>query len=668
MGKIQLLNDQLIGKIAAGEVVERPAAAIKELVENSLDAGATSITIEIHQDPTDYMRVTDNGHGIETADIRMAFERHATSKIHQEKDLDAIATMGFRGEALASISAVSRMTMVTRVKQDDAGIRVLNEGGVIRDIQEQACPVGTSMIVRDLFYNTPVRRGFLRKTSAEVQSIFEVVSSAILSRPDVSFRLISAGKTIYHSTGDGTLASAVLAVFGRQALMEMREVRGSQLGVLVEGYVGIGELARSTRSGEHFFVNHRMMKSLALSAALENACRERVMIGRFPMCVLNLTMPYEEVNVNVHPNKMEVRFRREKEVCTALSDAVLDALRERDAFEKPLEMHLNEEAPAEQKNNAPVQPVDADEIRKRLQARDTQISTVQSVPPVPAQSGEKGRTEQPADKPVLRFSEPEQGAPGFSLRNVPSSSPAPVRQAASPSSPPPVETEQASNARDQAPSEEEKSFTPEVLEKAEQISALVEKKDIRPMRVFGAVFDTFILIEYADHLLLVDQHAVHERLLFDRLMQSYGTEKMGQELLVPFTLSVTQHEMALFQENQSLLEGIGLRAEPFGEHDLAVRSLPVVLGDIQPVAFLREILGDLESGRAPTFEKKRTVLLQSACKHAIKGGEKLSDDLLRDLVEQMIDRRVTPTCPHGRPLVVSISHLELDKKFKRIQT
>ena len=340
MPQIRLLSEEVIGKIAAGEVVERPSAAIKELVENSLDAGANAVTVEIRDGGISYFRVTDNGCGIRSSDIRMAFERHATSKIRTSEDLTSIATLGFRGEALASVAAVSHVTLTTRTHEDTSGIRVTNNGGTIEKIEEASCSEGTTIIVRDLFYNTPVRLKFLKKPATETSFVTETIMHLILSRPDVAFLFFSNGKKIYQSVGDGKLSSALHSIYGTQALKSMRYVEGCASGIKVDGYVGIGENARGNRSQQSFFINGRMMRSTILSAALENACRERVMIGRYPICALHLTMPYDSVDVNVHPNKLEVRFRDETAVSSALTYLVSQALTEQNALEKPVEMHL----------------------------------------------------------------------------------------------------------------------------------------------------------------------------------------------------------------------------------------------------------------------------------------------------------------------------------------
>ena len=326
--KIRLLSDDVIGKIAAGEVVERPAAAIKEMVENSLDAGATAVTVEIRDGGISYFRVTDNGSGIAQSEIRMAFERHATSKITTANDLTAIQTLGFRGEALASIASVAHVTCTTRTKNDVSGIKVVNKGGRIESIEETACTEGTTFVVKDLFYNTPVRLKFLKKPTTEAGYVSDLMMRLILSRPDVSFRYVSQGKVLYHSAGDGKLASAIFSIYGKES-RSMREVKGHQGGILLSGFVGVGDCARATRAHQSFFINGRYMKSAVLSSAIESACREHLMQGRYPSCVMHLTMPFEMVDVNVHPNKLECRFQDDASLFSAI-EAIVKGLHHAD--------------------------------------------------------------------------------------------------------------------------------------------------------------------------------------------------------------------------------------------------------------------------------------------------------------------------------------------------
>ena len=627
MGKIRPLSENLIGKIAAGEVVERPAAAIKELIENSLDAGATAVTVEIQEGGLTSIRVADNGSGIDESDIRMTFERHATSKISREQDLDAIATLGFRGEALASIAAVSRITMTTRTAASDTGLKVKNEGGRITDIQEIACPVGTTIQVNDLFFNVPVRKGFMKKAGQEASAVHDLIVQLLLSRPDVSFRYISNGKTEFHSPGDGQTATALQTVYGSYAMKFMKEVNDHGNGLIIKGYVGIGENGRGNRNQEMFFINGRVMHNKILNEALETACRERVMIGKFPVCALYITIPYEAVDVNVHPNKLEVRFRDETGVYEAVLSAVLMALKEKDAFQHPVEMTLSpqKEKASDRIMEVPVQA--APVMRRPLPSPDESVTVSRTLP-----ASASAFSPAPKPEPVYRDIPPR---PAETI-NIPAAG----REYAAPAV---------------------------MKESAEQVNTIMSAVR-KPMKVFGALFNTFILVEYEDQLLMVDQHAVHERLLFDRLMSEH-TEKAqaGQEMLVPVVLGVTNAEQRLLEDNREALESIGLVVEAFGEKDVAVRTIPVILGEAQTKDFIRDVINDLQNGKDPTFEKKRTQLLQTACKHAVKGGETLTEEELRSLLDTMIEQKVTPTCPHGRPLVVSISHRELDRKFKRIQ-
>ena len=641
MAKIQLLNDEVIGKIAAGEVVERPAAAIKELVENSLDAGASAVTVEIRDGGISYFRVTDNGSGIASGDIRMAFERHATSKITRAQDLQAIATLGFRGEALASIAAVSRVTCTTRTRSDESGLKARNEGGQLMSIEEAACPEGTTFVVRDLFFNTPVRLKFLKKPASEAALVSDLMMRLILSRPDVSFRYINQGKTLYHSAGDGKLESAVFSIYGSEMLRTMRPVEGCQGGVVMKGYVGIGESARGNRSHQSFYINGRYMKSNLLSTAVEGACRERVMIGKFPTCVLHLTMPFDTVDVNVHPNKLEVRFQNERGICDAVEAIVRDALVERDALEKPAQLLLTPEKPPEKPVQVTKQslaeplvraaaapaatPKPADEIRPKAPV-PAAMPRVDAAPPVVSRTVMRDSGAAPVIRPVLQNR----------LESV--------------------QTDKKPTVGLQVP-----------VREPEQVPSFLPDAP-KPMKLMGVAFNTFILVEYEDNLLMIDQHAVHERLLFDRMMKAYDQHEAGQELLVPMLVSVTRREQQLLSENRELLEGIGLMVEPFGEQQVSIRSIPMILGNPQARDFLRDILDQLEGERGTvSMEKRRSAILQLACKKAVKGGDALSEAEIRDLVTRMIDQHVTPTCPHGRPLVISLSHQELDKRFKRIQ-
>ena len=554
MAKIRMLSEDLIGKIAAGEVVERPAAAIKELVENSLDAGAKTVTVEIQEGGISSFRVTDDGCGIDESDLKMAFERHATSKIRTEEDLNAIGTLGFRGEALASIAAVGRVTLTTRTRERETGLRVKNEGGRILSITETACAPGTSILVKDLFFNVPVRRGFLKKPNTETAAVTDLMTRLILSRPDVSFRYLSGGKMIYHSPGDGKTESAVLSIYGVHAVKSMRAVDGNEGGILIQGFVGIGENARNNRSGESFFINGRMMRSPLLSGSLEDACRERVMIGKYPICALYLTMPYENVNVNVHPNKLEVRFRDDRAVREAVYDLVYDALTDRDAFQRPVEMPLSAPAAPDALPERPgkdsgdvIQPAVTVEKGSGVPG----ITMAEKPMPVYQPVAEKPRPAAEPEKPTI-LPPPRTAA----WEKIHSTDPVPRSGdrgdvPGSASFPDPEERETipgterisgpaAGDGTMRDPVEKERGRSETAAAREEQLTALTEEVLPKPMKIFGAVFNTFILVEYEDHLLLVDQHAVHERLLFDRMMKACESQQAGQEMLVPYVMGATK--------------------------------------------------------------------------------------------------------------------------------
>ena len=682
-GKIQLLSDEVVGKIAAGEVVERPSAAIKEMVENSLDAGATAVTVEIRDGGISYFRVTDNGSGIDQSQVRMAFERHATSKITRTDDLFAIRTLGFRGEALASIAAVAKVTCTTRTRADATGVKVVNEGGRITSIEEAACPEGTSFVVRDLFYNTPVRLKFLKKPVTEAGYVSDLMMRLILSRPDVSFRYISQGKTIYHSAGDGKLQSAVFSIYGKELLRSMREVDGHQGGVLLRGFVGVGESVRANRGHQSFFINGRYMRSGILSAAVEAACRERVVSGKYPTCVLHLTMPYESVDVNVHPNKLEVRFQSDQAVAEAVEAIVRDALVEKNALEKPEVLRLTPEAPA-------VTPVNVAKQATVVPVRDqksvvTPVLKSASVPvpaPEPASkpaapaSGEAKPVSQPpvVVKEHAPVGKPTAGNPLPPLSKLPpltemkpinpvlrqtTSIPVTARPA-TPAVPPAPARAAQTQMRPVSPVQEATNSELRI------VNSLIEEQPI-PLRLMGTVFGSYIVAEYRDSLLLIDQHGVHERLLFDRMMRSLETQNCSQELLIPLIVPVTRREQELLEEHRSLLQTLGLFVDSFGETEAAVRAIPMILGQPQAGDLLRDVIDQLESERGVvSLEKRRAAILALACKKAVKPGERLSESDLRTLVSRMVDEHVTPTSPRGTPLVIALPKGELDRRFRRM--
>lgn len=664
-GKIRLLSDEVIGKIAAGEVVERPSAAIKEMVENSLDAGATAVTVEIRDGGISYFRVTDNGAGIAQSEIRMAFERHATSKINNAQDLHAIQTLGFRGEALASIAAVAKVTCTTRTKNDVSGIKVVNNGGRIESIEEAACPEGTTFVVRDLFFNTPVRLKFLKKPATEAGYVSDLMMRLILSRPDVSFRYISQGKTLYHSAGDGKLSSAVFSIYGKE-IRSMHEVSGHQAGMVIKGYVGVGDNGRATRAHQSFFINGRYMKSGVLSSGVEAACRERLPGGRYPSCVLHLTMPFDMVDVNVHPNKLECRFQNDFAIAEAVESIVRDAFAEHSPLEKPQVLQLSplqnnqaasisvtkQEAviPAVKPNQSrPVPPAEKADKPVVLPERRTaaEEKTVPAIPPAKAPEQKAENRPAPAPlrplQPVTRVSSPVLHEPSAAVKAYMQTYP----------QLPPTAVQQKATKDNKTKETIHSSFLPDLP---------------KPLRIIGVAFNSYILVEYENHLLLVDQQGVHERLLFDRMMKALDTQSCAQELLIPLIVSATRREQQLLSAHHDLLQAIGLTVEPFGENEVSIRSIPMILGQPQAGDLLREILDQLEGERGViSLEKRRAGILALACKKAVKSGERLQESDIRELVVRMVEKNITPTSPRGMPLIVGLSHHDIDRRFRRSQ-
>ena len=674
-GKIRLLSDEVIGKIAAGEVVERPSAAIKEMVENSLDAGATAVTVEIRDGGISYFRVTDNGSGIQQSEIRMAFERHATSKISSAQELSAIQTLGFRGEALASIAAVSRVSCTTRTRNDASGVKVVNAGGRIESIEETACPEGTTFVVRDLFFNTPVRLKFLKKPATEAGYVTDLMMRLILSRPDVSFRYISQGKTLYHSAGDGKLSSAVFSIYGKE-MRTMYKVHGHEAGIIADGYVGVSDNTRSTRSHQSFFINGRYMKSALLSASVEAACRESVPQGRYPSCVLHLTMPFDMVDVNVHPNKLECRFQNELALSAALEAVIRASMADRNPLDNAGTIQLNA-TPA-----MPATPVVVNKQETVIKTVSTEATKTAAVPASTTPCAKPAVTVQhvtPAvqPKPVTVTQQPVKPAANVQQRETISQRPqTPAMRPLQPMNRPVSNTLQQTAPAVQAYMQSYQQLPP-VQPVAKSVISTQPEKPVtqtflpeapKELRIIGNAFNSYILVEYNDHLLLIDQQGVHERLLYDRMEKLLGIQSCSQELLVPIVLPATRREQQLLETHQDMLNAIGMNVEIFGENEVAIRAIPMILGQPQAGGLLREIIAQLETERGfITLEKRRSTILALACKKAVRSGERLREEDLRELVERMVDRKVVPASPRGTPLIVALSHSELDRRFRRPQ-
>ena len=656
--------------IAAGEVVERPASVVKELVENAIDAGASAVVVEIQRGGMSLIRVTDNGCGIAPGELPTAFLRHATSKLRSAEDLGKIGTLGFRGEALAAISAVSRVDIVTRQKGAGCGAALHLEGGVPGQVGEAGAPEGTTIAVRDLFYNTPARLKFMRKDSAETAAVAGLMQHLALSHPDVSFKFIKDGTESLHTPGDGKLESAVYAALGRDFARGLVSVEGRGGDIAVSGFVTAPLLGRGSRSMQAFFVNGRFIKSQLLTAALEEGYRNQIMKGKFPGCVLSVTLPVTAVDVNVHPAKTQVKFAREREVFDAVYHTVLDCLDARGApvaAPKPAERVVNPRQDF-------FRSMDAKTFREQGAKNAEKAAEKPPVRPAaparPAWNTEWKSAAKVADSQTERSGyqafRPLEKPAGTAFGKPPAS--VTERREAAPVRETPVKAE--------APAEKETPVKPEVAKRpfvpaipAEQQGldlpgqTTIEPPKEAPWRIAGEVLHTYIICESEDGCVwLIDKHAAHERINFDRL-KAAKTPPMRQTLLQPVAAELTKEDGALLLENLSLLEQFGFACEDFGDGAVLVREVPADIDAGDTVSTLEEFAENLRSGKS--LEEKRENLLHTmACKAAIKGGWTSDLSELKVLVEKVQSGEVR-YCPHGRPVAVKLTKYELEKMFKR---
>ena len=651
MPHIAQLSPHVADLIAAGEVVERPASVVKELTENAIDAGARSVTVEIQNGGMTLIRVTDDGCGIAPEEVQTAFLRHATSKIKTEYDLEAIGTLGFRGEALAAIASVSRLEVLTRRPGDELGTSLALEGGVVLGQEEAGCPVGTTLLVRDLFYNTPARLKFMKKDAAEGAACLAALQRQALAHPEVAFQFLRDGRQELLTPGDGKLHSALYAVLGRELALGFVPVEGSGEDVSVSGFASLPACCRGTRGYQFFFVNGRYVKSKSMTAAVEQAYANQRMVGKFPGCVLHLTVKLNQVDVNVHPTKQEVKFGSERQVFSAVYYAVLSALgadQSRPAVQvetrtpPPVETYRQTTLPLHDFTNSGTAPKTA-----FVAPAERKIAPA----PVPEKAPVSRWEEKPAS--VEKLPPVEEKRPAF-----------PVDWAA-PKAPevpaPPVEREPPKVPEvPESPVEQE---TPKAPEAPAPVVEISEQEDI-PWRIAGELFRTYILVEQGDKVLLIDKHAAHERMNFDK-MRARDYLPMSQHLLAPVVFTPAPEEAAILLDHLAELDRVGFEVEDFGGGSLAVRSVPdyLELGDVE--AALTEIAGKLAlAGSTGIRERRDEILHTMACKAAIKGGWQSAPEEL-DRVAQAVLSGQVKYCPHGRPVAVELTRGELEKQFKR---
>ena len=629
MPQIQQLPAHIADLIAAGEVVERPASVCKELLENALDAGASAVSVELEKGGLTYLRVTDNGCGMAADQLPTAFLRHATSKLRTASDLAAIHTLGFRGEALAAISAVSRLDVFSREPSSDAGAMLHLEGGVPGEVTAAGCPVGTTVCVRDLFYNTPARMKFMKKDSAEGAAASAVVTQLALSHPDVSFKLLRDGQEVLHTPGNGELLPAVYAALGRDFALSLLPVSGSSGDVRVSGFVTKPLAGHGTRARQLFFVNGRLVKSQLLTAAVEEGYRNRLLKGKFPGCVLHITLPADAVDVNVHPAKTVVKFVSDKTVFDAVYHTVTSALDEEGRPPKTAEKPFFQAMTAAEFRARPDTPAPKNAVELPA-GRAIGSAPARTYTPVPAPAPA-------APVPEVRDVAPE---PGKAF-TAPTARPGTVYHITPPAAAPEPEPAQQAIEMPDVPVREE-----------------------APWRIAGEVLKTYIICEDGDGAVwLIDKHAAHERVRFDALKAS-PVPPMEQQLLTPAAVTLSGEEYSAVLENLPLLERCGFRCEDFGDGTVLVRALPGDVPAAEAASTLEEMAQKLLLQRADPETLRDELLHTIACKSAIKAGMTSDVTELAALVRRVQSGEIR-YCPHGRPVAARLTRYELEKMFKR---
>ena len=623
MSKIHVLSSDISNKIAAGEVVERPASVVKELVENSIDAGATKIVVEIKNGGISLISVKDNGSGMAPDDAQIAFLRHATSKIQKEEDLDAIFTLGFRGEALSSIGAVSEAVIYTKRQCDEYGTVVSCEGGEIIASDEGGMSDGTKVVVRNLFFNTPARMKFLKKDATEAGYISDIINRFVLAHPEISFRFIKNGKDVVLSTGDGNIRNAVYSVYGRDYANNLIDVEYEMDGVKVSGVIGKSNLSRPNRNFQSFYVNKRCIKSPLMIRALEEAYKNQIMIGKFPVAILNVEVNPINIDINVHPTKLEVKFSDEKKIYDTVYYGVKSAL-----FAIP----ETKKEKAEIVHNPRVNPFLMNKsVEVKTEAAPTPV--VKETPFISVQAKEDPlamyRKKEDTKKPVA-FASPE------------------------------VEIKVVKEPVPEKAQIQLELDTPEV--------SATEKNDDVSFKVCGQVFDTYIIVQRGNEMLLIDQHAAHERIKYEQLLKSLETKEVyPQILLEPVVIRLGGAEFSAFEAEGDVFNKLGFDAEIFGESEVIVRAAPqeIDTGDVEDL-FLELLSECILSKKEIISAKLQRLTYTIACKAAIKANHILSTREMEGLVKSVMALDNINTCPHGRPITIVMTKKELEKKFKRI--
>lgn len=690
MPHIHVLDQVTIDKIAAGEVIERPASIVKELVENAIDAGATSVTVEIKDGGISLIRIMDNGCGIPHEEVRSAFLRHSTSKISSVEDLAHISSLGFRGEALSSIAAVTQTELITKTEEEELGTRYVIEGGKEISIEETGAPDGTTFLVRQLFYNVPARRKFLKTPMTEAGHVQDLLMHLALSHPEVAFIFLNNGQEKLRTSGSGKLKDVIYNVYGRDVAANLLDIDYEKGGLRITGYLGKPVITRGNRNFENFFVNGRYVKSPMISKSLEDAYRDFTMQHKFPFAVLHFHVDGEQIDVNVHPTKMELRFQRQQDVYNTVFEGVHRRLLEPELIQQaevpdPVASDAKEGAEARTAKESPfllkprtpgnvpagARPVSRPAVPDAGKPENSDASespVVQPAAGVAARSGEKNEASQESKEEVRDedYFIRKMRERVMAYHNRASSAEVSDKSGIY------RQEEQADRIREAAvynaqPAEEAVQSKPRQLDLFDENFL---KRDVRAeYKLIGQVFDTYWLVQYQDSLYIIDQHAAHERVLYERTLKGMKTREFtSQYLSPPIILSLSMQEAELLKENMDRFARIGFEIEPFGGEEYAVRAVPDNLFGIAKKELLMEMIDDLADGisSSMTPELIDEKVASMSCKAAVKGNNRLSAQEVNALIGELLTLDNPYHCPHGRPTIIAMTKRELEKKFKRI--
>ncbi len=667
MSQIHVLDAETIDKIAAGEVVERPASVVKELVENAIDAGATSITVEIKDGGISFMRITDNGSGIAKEQIRTAFLRHATSKIESAEDLSRIASLGFRGEALSSISAVSQVELVTKTADSLTGTRVIIEGGVEKAFEEVGAPEGTTFLIRNLFFNTPVRRKFLKQPATEGGYVADLMEHLALSRPDISFKFMIGSQTKFYTSGNGELKEVIYRIYGKDVASNLIPIDFVENGFQIKGYLGSPALVRSNRNYEIYFLNGRFIRSSVLSKAIEEGYKEYLMQHKFPLCVLHMNVEDKsQVDVNVHPTKMEVRFSDGPAVYNLIMQAVRNTLKRKEMI--PETTLPEAKIPAKKEvtytevtmPGMPTRPVH----KATTEPVNNQGSTI-GLQELKIMSDilEDTKTEISAEtKGIIAKAASKDFEVSFEEEEVNISTP-------KISVPEPFETKrtQSFKVMEEMRYEAERAKMTDFKQETLFETKVISQDNRSKYTIIGQVFDTYWLVQFEDKLYIIDQHAAHEKVKYERFMKQYHEKTIvTQNLMPPIIVSLTGKEEMILKEYEEIFANLGFEIEEFGGDEYALRAVPVDLYGCDEKQMFLEVLDELsDMGPRESLKVVEEKIASMSCKAAVKGNNRLSREEAEKLIDELLTLENPYNCPHGRPTIITMSKYEMEKRFKR---